>query len=510
MYYGRSHTLTSNLMPSIHVCSEKIAKAKLHPAEFITILMDGSDQSKSGIPQEPEIRKADGNVRLRSHLMIAMTYNGKDEAVNIFDTIDNIFRDSNLTIECLHRSLVRHQDKFGGFPKNLNLQMDNCVRENKNSYLFAFLAWLVERRVFVKIYLSFLPVGHTHFKPDQVASRVSVAVKHNAFSTRAQFHNLLKTCTTPRPHVEQVFHVADCKQMFNPELSDTYDGSTIDRPAGLTGPLHFRYELDERKCVAIRCKKAAAQEVWSGSYYLFKGEDDAGNLTHASGFDFARMGPSVFKPVPQTRLDLIEKNLIACRSRSGEESFAVQMVEFQQLVEPVPIPFHWVNEGKYRCELGEEDSASDDEIDQYDSDGDCERRGLPLRPEAPLASSRYRLLTESVMQFLCIGHFVIVDSRGNGTGTDWRYYLGRVIKYDVCHPKQLTIIRYVCLYKQIYLALLSRLCISFSCIPPLMCTILPLPFSCLTLGIFRPEKVVRTSRCLLPGRELIPLLQLLF
>ena len=90
--------------------------------------MDGSDQSKSGIPQEPEIRKADGNVRLRSHLMIAMTYNGKDEAVNIFDTIDNIYRDSNLTIECLHRSLVRHQDKFGGFPKNLNLQMDNCVR----------------------------------------------------------------------------------------------------------------------------------------------------------------------------------------------------------------------------------------------------------------------------------------------------------------------------------------------------------------------------------------------
>ena len=123
--------------------------------------MDGTDQAATGIPRFGELRKADGNLRLRSHLMIAMAYNGINEDIYVYDTLDNIYRDSNLTIECLHRTLVKYEDKYGFLPEMLNLQLDNCVRENKNSYLFAFLAWLVERRVFSKIYVSFLPVGHT-------------------------------------------------------------------------------------------------------------------------------------------------------------------------------------------------------------------------------------------------------------------------------------------------------------------------------------------------------------
>ena len=424
--------------------TEKIAKAKLHPKKFLTLLMDGTDQAATGIPRYGELRKADGNLRLRSHLMIAMAYNGINEDIYVYDTLDNIYRDSNLTIECLHRTLVKYEEKYGFLPEMLNLQLDNCVRENKNSYLFAFLAWLVERRVFSKIYVSFLPVGHTHFKPDQVASRVSVAVKHNTFCTREQFHNLIRTCTTPRPQVEQVTHVADCKQMFNPDLSDTFSGSTIDRPAGMTGPLHFRFELDERKCTAIRCKLGAEQQVWSKTYYLFKQEGEDGDLLHRSGFDFARMGPSVFKPVPPAKLALIQKNLNACRSRSGDDAFASQMLELQSLTECNPIPFHWVHEGLYRREReGAQVEFGADNVDEFDSDGDGERQGLPLRPEAPMASSRYKLLTASLLQFLCIGHYVTVDSRGDGTGTDRDYFLGRVIKYDVCNPKELTIIRYI-------------------------------------------------------------------
>ena len=59
-----------------------------------------------------------------------------------------------------------------------------------------------------------------------------------------------------------------------------------------------------------------------------------------------------------------------------------------------------------------------------------------------MASTRYRLLTASLMQSLCIGHFVTIESRGDGTGTKYEYFLGRVIKYGVCNPKELTIIRY--------------------------------------------------------------------
>ena len=36
-----------------------------------------------------------------------------------------------------------------------------CFRENKNRYLFSFLAALVKLEVFTEIHVDFMPVGHT-------------------------------------------------------------------------------------------------------------------------------------------------------------------------------------------------------------------------------------------------------------------------------------------------------------------------------------------------------------
>ncbi len=46
--------------------------------------------------------------------------------------------------------------------KNFLLQMDNCVKDNKNRYLLAFLSLLMVRGVFEEVKLGFLVVGHTH------------------------------------------------------------------------------------------------------------------------------------------------------------------------------------------------------------------------------------------------------------------------------------------------------------------------------------------------------------
>lgn len=51
----------------------------------------------------------------------------------------------------------------------------------------AYIAWLVERGVFKKIEVSFLPVGHTHNEPDQVASRYSVACRKRDIHTLEAF-----------------------------------------------------------------------------------------------------------------------------------------------------------------------------------------------------------------------------------------------------------------------------------------------------------------------------------
>jgi hypothetical protein len=47
-------------------------------------------------------------------------------------------------------------------PKKFLLQMDNCVKDNKNKYLLAFLLLLIAREVFEEVKLGFLVVGYTH------------------------------------------------------------------------------------------------------------------------------------------------------------------------------------------------------------------------------------------------------------------------------------------------------------------------------------------------------------
>ncbi len=45
--------------------------------------------------------------------------------------------------------------------KNLLLQMDNCVKDNKNQYLLTFMSLLTTREVFKEMKLGIFIVGHT-------------------------------------------------------------------------------------------------------------------------------------------------------------------------------------------------------------------------------------------------------------------------------------------------------------------------------------------------------------
>ena len=76
--------------------------------------------------------------------------------------------------------------------------MDNCSRENKNKYVFAFCALLVELGIFRKIKVSFLMVGHTHEDVDQMFSRYSTHLgRSDSFtmdSLMDAFENSLLSC----------------------------------------------------------------------------------------------------------------------------------------------------------------------------------------------------------------------------------------------------------------------------------------------------------------------------
>ena len=149
------------------------------------IALDGSDQLNNGVPQfRSKTSKDTARQGLKHHVEIAQVA-GSPEQVYTFVTQEDIRGDPNLTVECIQRILKKEERRRGGaLPKELCLQLDNCWRENKNSYTLAYLASLVERGIFDVIYLSFLPVGHTNFVPDRIASRIAVAVKKPSPSLR--------------------------------------------------------------------------------------------------------------------------------------------------------------------------------------------------------------------------------------------------------------------------------------------------------------------------------------
>ena len=77
---------------------------------------------------------------------------------------EDIASDPNWVVETLYRTLKKLEED-GPLPETLYLQLDNCFRENKNTYLMAYLSWLIERGAFKNIFVSFLPTGprtHTH------------------------------------------------------------------------------------------------------------------------------------------------------------------------------------------------------------------------------------------------------------------------------------------------------------------------------------------------------------
>ena len=95
---------------------------------------------------------------IQYHLVGCMVFNGK-MLPKVYFTDPNLCNDANLTITIIH-DVLSHWS--GNLPNVLYLQLDNTCRENKNQVVFGYLNMLVELRIFQKVKVGFLLVGHTH------------------------------------------------------------------------------------------------------------------------------------------------------------------------------------------------------------------------------------------------------------------------------------------------------------------------------------------------------------
>ena len=81
------------------------------------------------------------------------------------------------TVNAISRSLKWLINRMNNRIGNVLYLLDNTSGDNKNRYVMAFLAFLVHIRVFEKVKVSFMEVGHTHEDIDQFFSVIANNVR---------------------------------------------------------------------------------------------------------------------------------------------------------------------------------------------------------------------------------------------------------------------------------------------------------------------------------------------
>ena len=189
-------------------------KARRNPTKYLSIIIDGMDQSKTDLPHFSRKAKAvTGMTLLKTHLTGVIVH-GLD-ILGYWD-IRQWPHASNLTINILLEVLTSMKDKL---PPVWYLQMDNCGRENKNRFVLAMCCYLVELGIFQKIKVGFLMVGHTHEDIDQVFSRFSTWLNRHSATTQEKLMTGFETSYTPRPRSFQVERLLDITEWLAPHLN---------------------------------------------------------------------------------------------------------------------------------------------------------------------------------------------------------------------------------------------------------------------------------------------------
>jgi len=129
-------------------------KSRSSPDKYLTIIVDGMDQSKTNLPNTKLISKSTSSLwRLRTHVTGVILHTKAPAGKLVYSYIDLIQypHDSNMTLTVIMNSLVDFI-KTNALPKVLHLQMDNTCRENKNKYVLTFCAILVQLEIFHKVF----------------------------------------------------------------------------------------------------------------------------------------------------------------------------------------------------------------------------------------------------------------------------------------------------------------------------------------------------------------------
>ena len=184
--------------------------AEEYPNKYCSTIIDGADQKNFGLPHFPVHTKSDSGHKLKIKIVGCLEHVLRGgERLSLYGMTEEYATGANHVIEVAHRVLERKKQEAGKLPPMLFVQVDNCGRENKNRYFFAYFQALVHLGVFKTIQISFLPVGHTHTDIDQSFSAVGAHLDINEALTFEDMICELSKCYAGRAKAFELDKIAN-------------------------------------------------------------------------------------------------------------------------------------------------------------------------------------------------------------------------------------------------------------------------------------------------------------
>ncbi|XP_052260757.1 uncharacterized protein LOC127864907 [Dreissena polymorpha] len=114
-------------------------QAQRNPSQHMSIIIDGMDQAKTNLPHFAGRNPKNLHAVDLLHTHVTGVLSHGHGGFHAYVDINEYPHDPNLTINIILKELLRQAKANNNFlPPNLFIQADNCWRENKNRYVFAF------------------------------------------------------------------------------------------------------------------------------------------------------------------------------------------------------------------------------------------------------------------------------------------------------------------------------------------------------------------------------------
>jgi hypothetical protein len=228
-----------------------------YPEESMSIIIDGADWQRFGVPHFAERTHGSEKIKRIPYYVMGCINHGR--GAKCFIVPGYFTQGTNVVVQIIISTLNAQLAKEGFLPKYLYLQLDNTVKQNKNKFLMGFLGLLIINGVFENIYVSFLPVGHTHEDIDQLFSRLAVALASR------DCHSLLELCDV----IRSAFHDSAnrrCEAELMTSVSNFSDWVDVylNKFEGITRSMQMSIKLiGLTPCVRVR-ERTTGTGNWAG------------------------------------------------------------------------------------------------------------------------------------------------------------------------------------------------------------------------------------------------------